>query len=97
VVSAASLVSRPVVELRQNYPNPFNPTTSIGFTLPATGRVRLTVYNMLGQSLGTLVDGELSAGDHRVDWRADGAASGLYFYRVEFGGSSQVRRMTLVR
>jgi hypothetical protein len=85
------------VRLKQNYPNPFNPTTSIGFVLPSSGKVRLTVYNMLGQSMATLVDGELSAGDHRVDWRADGAASGLYFYRVEFGGTTEVRRMTLVR
>jgi hypothetical protein len=97
LLSAPPVAAGSNVQLRQNYPNPFNPTTSIGFVLPAAGRVRLTVYNMLGQNMATLVDGELSAGDHRVDWRADGAASGLYFYRVEFGGTTEVRRMTLVR
>jgi hypothetical protein len=96
-ISLAASVQGSSVKLRQNYPNPFNPTTSIGFTLPSSGKVRLTVYNMLGQSIATLVDGELSAGDHRVDWRAGDAASGLYFYRVEFGGTAEVRRMTLVR
>jgi protocatechuate 3,4-dioxygenase beta subunit len=97
LLSAPPQAAGPRVRLKQNYPNPFNPTTSIGFVLPSSGKVRLTVYNMLGQSMATLVDGELSAGDHRVDWRADGAASGLYFYRVEFGGTTEVRRMTLVR
>jgi hypothetical protein len=85
------------IELHQNYPNPFNPTTSIGFSLPSSGRVRLAVYNMLGQNVATLVDGEMGAGDHRVEWQAGNAASGLYFYRVEFGGTAQVRRMMLVR
>ena len=95
--TSAGRVTGNSVELRQNYPNPFNPTTSISFSLPVAGRARLDVYNMLGQSVATLVDGELSAGAHQVEWRADGAASGLYFYRVEFGGTAQVRQMMLVR
>ncbi len=97
VPAGAAQSSGSAVKLRQNYPNPFNPSTSISFTLANAGQVRLTVYNILGQTVATLVDGELAAGEHSVNWQAEGVPSGLYFYRVEAGTSAEVRRMMLVR
>lgn len=74
--------------LQQNYPNPFNPTTTIRYALPQTARVRLSVYNALGQHVATLVEGVQPAAFHNVQWdgRATGGhavASGVYIYRME--------------
>lgn len=69
-------------ELFQNYPNPFNPTTTISYQLNAPGRVRLVVYNLLGQEVATLVDAEREAGFHQEPWHASSLASGLYIYRI---------------
>ena len=68
--------------LDQNYPNPFNPTTTVSFGLPAVSRVRLEVYNALGERVETLVDREMDAGYHRVNWTAR-VSSGMYFCRME--------------
>lgn len=68
--------------LNQNYPNPFNPTTTISFGLPAVSRVRVDVYNALGERMETLIDRELDSGYHQVKWTAR-VASGMYFYRME--------------
>jgi len=88
--------------LEQNYPNPFNPTTTIPFVLPERGHVRLAIFNVMGQRLWLLVDGERPAGAHEVVW--DGrdengtpAASGTFFYRLQTGASTRVRRMLLLR
>ncbi|GJQ22124.1 MAG: hypothetical protein HBSIN02_24790 [Bacteroidia bacterium] len=69
-------------ELFQNYPNPFNPTTTISYQLNAPGRVRLVIYNLLGQEVATLVDAEREAGFHRELWHASSLSSGLYIYRI---------------
>ena len=74
--------------LAQNYPNPFNPSTLINYDIPKDSRVRLTVYNLRGQRVRTLVDGDKSAGRYSVNWDSktesgDVMASGLYFYRIE--------------
>ncbi len=89
--------------LDQNYPNPFNPSTVIGYSLPADGRVTLTVYNVLGQKVATLVNGPVSAGNHQVEWRAQ-VSSGIYFYRMEASASGnsaqrfiQTRKMILMK
>ncbi len=68
--------------LEQNYPNPFNPSTSIRFALPTASSVRLEVFNVLGQKVAVLHDGQLTAGYHTMHWTAT-VASGLYFYRLE--------------
>jgi Uncharacterized protein related to plant photosystem II stability/assembly factor len=68
--------------LHQNYPNPFNPSTTIAFTIPMQSRVRLTIHNLLGQTVATLFDNDVIAGLHSVTWKAD-AATGMYFYRIE--------------
>ncbi|MEE8405339.1 MAG: T9SS type A sorting domain-containing protein [candidate division Zixibacteria bacterium] len=71
-----------VFALDQNYPNPFNPSTDISFALPTAGRVSLIIYNVLGQEVETLVDGNLDAGNHTVTWEASSYSSGVYFYRL---------------
>ncbi len=84
-------------ELAQNFPNPFNPNTSIKFTLPETGTVKLTVYNMLGQEIATLVNGVKEAGTHIINFDAEGLNSGIYMYRIESNGFNEVRKMTLIK
>ena len=87
--------------LGQNYPNPFNPSTLIPYQLPAAGHVRLEVFNMLGQRLTRLVDGERSAGMHTARWDGTDAAgravgAGVYIYRLSSGGVEVSRRMVLI-
>ena len=85
------------LSLSQNSPNPFNPTTTIDFTLPSAGMVRLSVYNLAGQRVATLANGFHTAGGHSVTWDADGFASGVYIYLLQTPTGNAVRRMTLVR
>ena len=87
--------------LGQNYPNPFNPSTIIPYQLPASGHVRLEVFNVLGQRLATLVDAERSAGTYTAQWDATDASgravgAGVYIYRLSSGGMTESRRMVLV-
>jgi hypothetical protein len=88
--------------LAQNYPNPFNPTTAIRFDIREKGHVRLRIYNVAGQLVRTLVDGELEAASYTRDWKGlndDGSkvASGVYFYRLEAGSFESVKKMVLLR
>jgi len=88
--------------LYQNYPNPFNPSTTIPFDLPRAGHVRLTVYNIAGQQVATLVDRELQVGHYAVTWDGKDAggrlvASGVYVYRLEADGITQTRKMIMVK
>jgi len=69
--------------LSQNYPNPFNPSTKIKFALPEKANVKLSIYNLLGEKVAELVDGEMDAGYHETQWHANGFASGVYFYRLQ--------------
>ena len=87
--------------LGQNYPNPFNPSTIIPYQLPVVARVRLEVFNVLGQWVATLVDEERPAGFQAATWDATNAAgqavaAGVYMYRLTAGGKQQTRRMVLV-
>ena len=87
--------------LGQNYPNPFNPSTVIPYQLATAGRVRLEVFNVLGQRVATLVDGDRSAGVHTAVWDATdesgrAVGAGVYIYRLRGGGASWSRRMVLV-
>lgn len=88
--------------LLQNYPNPFNPETEIAYCLPQDSRVKLTIYNILGQEVKVLVDEYQTAGTRRVTW--DGcddtgskAASGIYLYRLEAGKTIQTKKMSLLK
>ena len=83
--------------LSQNYPNPFNPTTKIMFTLPKASIVKLTVFNVLGQKVATLVDGNMSAGSQVVSFNANNLSSGAYFYRLEAGTFTAVKKMLLMK
>ncbi|MEW5795915.1 MAG: T9SS type A sorting domain-containing protein [Candidatus Zixiibacteriota bacterium] len=88
--------------LAQNYPNPFNPETTIEFSLPTPSAVELTVYNVLGQQVITLVSGEYPAGEHRVIWNGDDdsgvpVASGIYLYRLTVGSTVLTRKMMLLK
>jgi hypothetical protein len=92
----------PHLNLSQNYPNPFNPNTTIEFTLARTTQVRIDVYNILGQTVRTLLDEERAAGSHTIVWdgndqRGNMAASGIYLYRMQTGGTSVVKKMVLIR
>jgi len=86
-----------VFSLDQNYPNPFNPSTQIEFAMPKESRVRLEVYNMLGQKIATLVDEVKTAGYHAVRFDATGLASGLYFYKLSTNEVSFLKKMMLLK
>ncbi len=75
--------------LGQNYPNPFNPSTVINYQLPINSFVELSIYNLLGQKIVTLVSEQQPAGIHRLNWDARGLASGVYLYRLEVRNLSE--------
>jgi len=84
-------------KLSQNFPNPFNPLTAIGYQLSAVSDVELSVYNLLGQKVTTLVNERQRAGYHQVEWDASGFASGIYYYRIETGEFQDVKKMILIK
>ena len=83
--------------LHQNYPNPFNPSTQFVFDLPEAAPVKLTLYNAYGQRVAVIADGDYTAGSHRLQWRAEGLASGVYFYRIEAGRHTASRKLMLLK
>ena len=83
--------------LAQNYPNPFNPSTVISYTLPKASDVKLTVFNMLGQKVQTLVDAKQSVGKYTVRFDASELASGVYFYQIQAGNFMKVNKMLYVK
>ncbi len=85
------------VLLAQNVPNPFATSTTIRFVLPQWSHVKLTVVDVLGREVATLVDGELRAGEHTVVFSAGDLPSGVYFYRMQAGAVVQLRKMEVVR
>jgi hypothetical protein len=88
--------------LLQNYPNPFNPSTTLTFDIPVTSKYTLKVYNILGEEVELIDEGELQPGRYQRVWdgtTSDGrrAASGVYFARFSAGGTSHVTKMMLLR
>ena len=88
--------------LHPNYPNPFNPTTTIRFTLPQPGEAELSIYNLLGQRVATLIHGVQEAGPHVLQWNGRDEqgrelASGVYFYRLQAGTQVETRKLLLLR
>jgi len=83
--------------LFQNYPNPFNPVTAIKYTLPSPGQVRLEIYNVNGQSVGTLVDEFQIPGTRTIDFDAKKLGNGIYFYRLQAGAFDETRKMILIK
>ena len=83
--------------LRQNYPNPFNPVTKIEFIIPVAQKVSLAIYNVLGERIVSVVDGNLPAGRHAYRFNGRDLSSGVYFYRLEAGNFVETRKMILLR
>ena len=83
--------------LSQNYPNPFNPTTKINFSIPKSGMVSLKVYDILGKEVSTLVNQNISAGNYTYEFDASRLSSGIYFYRLNVNGFSEVKKMSLIK
>lgn len=83
--------------LMQNYPNPFNPATTIDFVVEESSTITLSIYNALGQKVTELLNGQMSAGSHSVNFNAVGLSSGTYFYELRVNGQSLVRKMNLLK
>jgi hypothetical protein len=88
--------------LDQNFPNPFNPSTTIMYSLKDPGHVTLSIYNVLGQNVRTLVDEYQNAGSYTTIWdgsddRGNGVASGMYFYRIKAGDFTEIKKMVMVK
>lgn len=84
-------------ELSQNYPNPFNPSTSIKFSIPQSEIVSLKIYDIIGREVATLVNSKLSAGVFEYDFNASALSSGVYFYRLDAGSFTEIKKMLLVK
>ncbi len=92
-------------KLEQNYPNPFNPGTTIQFALPKHTKLKITLYNLLGERIATIAEGTYEAGYHKVTYNAGSISSGVYFYSLEVSDPSinsesgfvQVKKMTLIK
>ena len=80
-----------------NYPNPFNPTTVIGYQLPVSSVVQLSVYDILGREVSVLVNGEMSAGTHQATFDGRNLASGIYLYRLQVNGQVLTGKMLLTK
>lgn len=83
--------------LKQNYPNPFNPVTNIEFSVPKSGLVRLSIFEMLGKEVITLVNEQLSIGSYKADWNASAYPSGVYFYKLETEAFTETKKMVLIK
>ena len=96
-------VSLPTVfSLEQNYPNPFNPSTSIQFSVPIDARVKINIYNLVGEKVAEVANKEFSAGTHKLNFDAASMTSGIYFYQLDATGNdgktfSSVKKMTLLK
>ena len=86
----------PIVILHQNYPNPFSNSTNIRFTLQEASDVKLTVFNVIGQEVSALFDGELAAGDHSIFWQPDGLPNGVYYYQLVSRGRVHTKRCIII-
>jgi hypothetical protein len=103
-----SHLTMPSIKLNQNYPNPFNPVTMINYQLPMTNEVDLSIYNILGQKVVTLVNKKQPAGNYKIEWDASrtafpaarrraGIASGVYLYQLKAGDYIETRKMILMK
>jgi hypothetical protein len=84
-------------ELCQNYPNPFNPKTTISYHIPKKNKVELTIYNLIGQKIVTLVNKKQVAGSYKVQWDATGFSTGVYYYQLKTEEFQQVKKLVLIK
>ena len=95
-VEAAALL--PIeYSLNQNYPNPFNPSTKITYSLPQDNFVSLKVYNILGNEVATLVNEQISAGSHEINFNASNLSSGVYYYTLRTGNFVNTKKFMLLK
>ncbi len=85
------------IALNQNYPNPFNPSTEISFTIPTTGEVHLSVYDITGKEVASLINGNLISGKHSIRFNGDALSSGIYFYTLRAENYSETKKMILMK
>ena len=83
--------------LAQNFPNPFNPSTQIVFKLKEDVEVNLTVFDLLGREVATVVDRQMKAGSHKVTFDANDLSAGIYFYSLKAGSFTEMKKMTLIK
>lgn len=91
------VVSPTTVELYQNYPNPFNPETTISFSIPDDGPVKLSVFNHKGELVKNIFDGSLNKGMHSYNFSGSDLTSGVYFYKLETSGNSAMKKMVIIK
>jgi hypothetical protein len=84
-------------ELLQNFPNPFNPTTTISFSLPSRSFVSLKVFDLLGKEVATIISEEMPVGKYSKQWNAANVSSGVYFYRLQAGTFTEIKKLVLLR
>lgn len=101
-VPVAPFTPRPITLSLDNYPNPFNPETEIRYAIPIGGNVELTIYNMVGQTIRTLVKGTMSAGEYSVNWNSTDdngqrVAAGVYFYKIVSPNGEVMKKMLLLK
>ena len=83
--------------LSQAYPNPFNPTTSLNLALSENGYTSIVVYNLAGQVIDIINEGNMNAGHHHINWEAHNFSSGIYLLKVEQGHSSAIQKLILIK
>lgn len=86
-----------VFELEQNYPNPFNPVTTIKYNLPKASEVALTIYDVLGREIKTIVNEQQQPGSYEVNWNASNISSGIYFYQLKTNDYVNTKKMLLLK
>ncbi|MFZ1289903.1 MAG: LamG-like jellyroll fold domain-containing protein [Melioribacteraceae bacterium] len=97
VESASTVIFPSELILNQNYPNPFNPETLISFYLAEKGYTKVDVYNLIGTHIASLIRGEVTSGKHSVNFNANNLPSGVYFYRLQQGNRSELKKMLFIK
>ena len=81
----------------QNYPNPFNPSTTIKFSIPTDEFVSLSIYNIIGEKVASLLNGKISSGIHEINFNAINLSSGTYIYKLQAGSFTSTRKMIVIK
>ena len=96
-INDLQVVSPEGYQLYQNYPNPFNPSTNIEFLIPQKEHVTITVFNLFGQRVATVIDKDLQRGTHTVTFDGSGLASGIYIYQMKSGAYVESKKLVLLK
>ena len=96
-VTGSTIVIPEDYALHPSYPNPFNPITNISYSLPIDTKVKLEVYNINGELINTLHNGIKTAGNHSIEWNAEGYPSGVYFVKLIADEFTQTQKLMLIK